>query len=62
MDPFIGPKHTQSTLYVNPFVRDSKEGLDTLGQITGYTTSHLGSQFRTHTFFILIVHNYARII
>ena len=64
MDPFIVPdsKSKSSTLCVNPFVKDSTEGISTLGQMTSYVTSHLGSQFRTHTFFILIVHDYARII
>ena len=62
MDPFIVTKNKSSTLCINPFVKDSTEGISTLGQMTSYVTSHLGSQFRTHTFFILIVHNYARII
>ncbi|KAF8489665.1 hypothetical protein F5888DRAFT_1870140 [Russula emetica] len=57
MDPFIGLKRKPSALRINPFVKDSKEGLDTLGQITNYVTSHLGSQFWTHMFFVLIVHN-----
>jgi serine/threonine protein kinase len=51
-----------TTLCTNPFVKDSTEAISTLGQMTSYVTSHLGSQFRTHVFFILIVHNYARII
>jgi hypothetical protein len=66
MDPFIVPKSKPSTLpttlCTNPFVKDSTEAISTLGQMTSYVTSHLGSQFRTHTFFVLIVHNYARII
>ena len=62
MDPFIVPKSKSSALCLNPFVKDSAEGISTLGQMTSYVTSHLGSQFRTHAFFILIVHNYARII
>jgi hypothetical protein len=59
MDPFIVPK---SKSCINPFVKDSTEGLSTLDQMTSYVTSHLGSQFRTHAFFVLIVHDYARII
>ncbi|KAN0105673.1 hypothetical protein V8E52_010792, partial [Russula decolorans] len=66
MDPFIVPKSKPSTLpttlCTNPFVKDSTEAISTLGQMTSYVTSHLGSQFRTHAFFVLIVHNYARII
>ena len=62
MDPFIGLMCISSTLCINPFMKDSKEGLNTLGQITCYVTSHLGSQFQTHAFFVLIVHNYVRII
>jgi serine/threonine protein kinase len=62
MDPFIVPKSKSSTLRTNPFVKDSTDGISALGQITSYVTSHLSSQFRTHAFFVLIVHNYARII
>lgn len=62
MDPFIIPKSNSSSLRINPFVKDSTDGISTLGQMTSYVTSHLGSQFRTHAFFVLIVHNYARII
>lgn len=62
MDPFIGSKGKSSTLRTNPFVKDSTDGIAALGQITSYVTSHLGSQFRTHAFFVLIVNNYARII
>jgi hypothetical protein len=66
MDPFIVPKSKPSTLpttlCTNPFVKDSTEAISTLGQMTSYVTSHLGSQFRTHAFFVLIVHNYTRII
>ena len=62
MDPFIVTKNKSSTLCVNPFMKDSTKGISTLGQMMSYVTSHLGSQFQTHAFFILIVHNYARII
>ncbi|KAN0123635.1 Protein kinase-like domain containing protein, partial [Russula decolorans] len=66
MDPFIVPKSKPSTLpttlCTNPFVKDSTKAISTLGQMMSYVTSHLGSQFWTHAFFVLIVHNYARII
>jgi hypothetical protein len=62
MDPFVVSKSKSSTLCDNPFVKDSADSFRTLGQITSYATSHLSSQFRTHAFSILIVHNYARII
>jgi len=62
MDPFIVLKSKACSLCINPFVKDSTEGISTLGRMTSYVTSHLGSQFRTHVFFVLIVHNYARII
>ncbi|KAN0115794.1 hypothetical protein V8E52_006606, partial [Russula decolorans] len=49
MDPFIVPKSKPSTLpttlCTNPFVKDSTEAISTLGQMTSYVTSHLGSQF-----------------
>jgi hypothetical protein len=62
MDPFIILKSKMSTLWTNPFVKDSVKEISTLGQITSYVTLHLGLQFWTHMFFILIIHNYARII
>jgi hypothetical protein len=62
MDPFVVLKNKSSTLKTNSFVKDSTEGISNLGQITSYATSHLGAQFRTHVFLVLIVHNYARII
>ncbi|KAF8500968.1 kinase-like domain-containing protein [Russula emetica] len=62
MDPFIVPKSKSCTPCINPFVKDSTKGISTLGQMTSYVTSHLGSQFWTHAFFVLIVHDYTRII
>jgi hypothetical protein len=63
MDPFIAPRNkSTSTLRINPFLKDSNDAISTLGQMTSYVASHLSAQFRTHAFFVLIVHDYARII
>jgi hypothetical protein len=47
---------------VKSFLRDTKSGIDTLGQITAYAAAQLGSQFRTHIYSVLIIKNTARII
>ncbi|KAG2337172.1 hypothetical protein BDR05DRAFT_843162, partial [Suillus weaverae] len=44
------------------FICETEKGMDTLGQITSYTAAQLGTQFRTHAFSVLIVHDRARII
>ncbi|KAG1894227.1 uncharacterized protein F5891DRAFT_1195511 [Suillus fuscotomentosus] len=47
---------------VDSIVSKMNRGMDTLGQITSYAAAQLGTQFRTHTFSLLIVHDHARII
>ncbi|KAG1905190.1 uncharacterized protein F5891DRAFT_943966 [Suillus fuscotomentosus] len=43
-------------------VSQTDKGFDTLGQITSYAVAQLGTQYRTHAFSVLIIHNRARII
>jgi len=63
MDPFIALKNKNTrTLHINPFVKESTKAISNLGQMMSYVTLHLSSQFWTHMFFILIVHDYTRII
>jgi hypothetical protein len=47
---------------VKSFLRDSKAGEDTLGQITSYAAAQLSAQFRTHLYSVLIVKDTARIL
>ncbi|KAG1851071.1 hypothetical protein DFJ58DRAFT_661802 [Suillus subalutaceus] len=47
---------------VDSVISQMDKGMDTLGQITNYTAAQLGTQFRTHTFSVLIMHDRARII
>ncbi|KAI9451868.1 hypothetical protein BJY52DRAFT_1124850 [Lactarius psammicola] len=44
------------------FVKKSKEAQETIGQILTYVAFQMGSQYRTHTFFILITGMYARLL
>jgi hypothetical protein len=45
-----------------PFRRETQhEATQTAGQITAYASLLLGAQYRTHTFFILIIRDYARL-
>lgn len=50
------------TVSVPSFLHETKSADDTLGQITTYAAAHLGSQFRTHVYSILIVKGTARIL
>ncbi|KAG1765365.1 hypothetical protein EDD22DRAFT_845472 [Suillus occidentalis] len=43
-------------------VSQTEKGMDTLGQIMSYTAAQLGTQFCTHVFSVLIVHDRTRII
>lgn len=47
---------------VTSFLRNANTAKDTLGQITAYAAAHLGSQFRTHIYSILIVKDTARLL
>ncbi|KAI6017081.1 hypothetical protein EDC04DRAFT_2576946, partial [Pisolithus marmoratus] len=49
-DPFI-----EEQLDFPSFVCPSKSAKDTLGQITAYVSTQLGSQYCTHTFSVLII-------
>ncbi|KAH9077763.1 hypothetical protein EDB83DRAFT_1512343 [Lactarius deliciosus] len=44
------------------FVKESKEAQETIGQISTYVAFQMGSQYRTHTFFILVIGMYARLL
>jgi Fungal protein kinase len=62
------------SLDLDPFINDSKPGESkpytcpegpvrkTLGQLTAYATSIMSGQYRTHTFMVFIVKDYARLI
>ncbi|KAI9456120.1 hypothetical protein BJY52DRAFT_1106837, partial [Lactarius psammicola] len=50
--------HSEITPFMNPTIR----GHQTAGQITAYTTSVLSAQYRTHTFLLLIIKDFARLI
>ncbi|KAG1822761.1 uncharacterized protein BJ212DRAFT_1263384 [Suillus subaureus] len=45
-----------------PIVSQTDNGFNTLGQITSYTVTQLGAQYRTHAFSVFIIHNRAHII
>jgi hypothetical protein len=66
-DPFCDVRNVQRSLpsgedTVKSFLRGTKSADDTLGQITAYAATQLGSQFRTHVYSVLIVKNTARIL
>jgi hypothetical protein len=62
-DPFVDPdSQPNSPENLNPFVCSEGSGLLNLGQITAYATSILGVQYRTHTFMVFIVDDYARLL
>jgi len=44
------------------FLRDSKAGVNTAGQITVYAAAQLGSQFCTCVYSVLIIQSYVRLI
>ncbi|KAG1783472.1 hypothetical protein EV702DRAFT_959781, partial [Suillus placidus] len=44
------------------FISQTKKDIDTLGQITSYTAAQLTTQYRTHTFSVLIIQDQACII
>lgn len=63
-DPFCDPYPIQSE---DPdqrfsFLRTTKGGTDTAGQITAYAAAQLGSQFRTCVYSVLVVKSWARLI
>jgi hypothetical protein len=62
-DPFVDPNsQPNSPENLNPFVCSEGPGLLNLGQITAYATSILSAQYRTHTFMVFIVKDYARLL
>ncbi len=44
------------------FIKQTKEAQETIGQISTYVAFQMGSQYRTHTFFILVTGLYARLL
>ena len=46
----------------NPLLNQAPKGVLTAGQITAYAALQLDSQYRTHTFSVLIIGEYARLI
>ncbi|KAG2094041.1 uncharacterized protein F5147DRAFT_585171 [Suillus discolor] len=58
--PFYTPASGPST--TAHFISETDKAMDTLGQITSYTTAQLGAQYHTHAFSILIVYDQAHII
>jgi hypothetical protein len=62
-DPFCDVCNIQcGNQTATTFLRGSKLGDDTLGQITFYASAQLGSQFRTHIYSVFIVRTKARIL
>jgi hypothetical protein len=69
-DPFVDePKlesteelNLNSTEELNPFVCAEGPTHTVLGQLTAYATAVLSAQYRTHTFIVFIVGEYARLI
>ena len=66
-DPFVIAKsgtcqNSNCGMEHESFLRASKGGVDTLGQITSYAAAQLGAQFRTHAYSVLIVKDIARIL
>lgn len=47
---------------IGSFMETDTKGRETAGQIISYATLILGAQYRTHTFSVLIVKDYARLI
>jgi hypothetical protein len=41
---------------------ETKDAIDTLGQITTYATAHMAAQFRSHIFSALVFRTYARLL
>jgi len=62
-DPFCDPYPIgNDPVQQYSFLRDTKAGVDTTGQITAYAAAQLGSQFRTCVYSVLIVKSWARLI
>ena len=59
-DPFADSLSEQGVS--SPFACPEGRALTILGQLTAYATSILSAQYRTHTFMIFIVKDYARLI
>jgi hypothetical protein len=63
-DPFLhqsGPNDFQ-TVEWNPLMSTTTSARAVAGQITSYTAMLLSTQYRTHTFSVLVVGDYARLI
>jgi hypothetical protein len=69
-DPFVDEPKLKSTEELdpnsteefNPFVCTEGPTRTVLGQLTAYATAVLSAQYRTHTFIVFIVGEYARLI
>jgi hypothetical protein len=68
-DPFIDnpsigklKPNSESGKTLNPFLFPNSSAREVLGQLTAYATAILSSQYRTHTFIVFIVKDYARLI
>lgn len=62
-DPFCDPyPNGNDPVQQYSFLRNTKAGVDTAGQITAYAAAQLGSQFRTCVYSVLIVKSWARLI
>jgi hypothetical protein len=63
-DPFenVHDVITRDQVTIKSIFHETTRGTDTLGQITSYAAAHLGSQFRTHVYSVLIVKDQARIL
>jgi hypothetical protein len=66
-DPFGAsdkPAPNDTSLYSDDLLMEMVEGLvsEVAGQITAYATLLLGNQYHTHTFLVLIVKDFARLL
>ncbi|KAI9456113.1 hypothetical protein BJY52DRAFT_1188014 [Lactarius psammicola] len=61
-DPFSVELISSDHLEITPFMNSTIRGRQTARQITAYATSVLSAQYCTHTFLLLIIKDFARLI
>jgi Fungal protein kinase len=63
VDPFVTTRSTtQPQEETSCSITKSSEGRKTLGQIATYIAAQMDLQYRTHTFFVLVMKKYARLM
>jgi hypothetical protein len=58
-DPFEGSQKSQAPMGL---LKDSRSAKETIGQIATYVAMQMDAQYRTHSFFVLIIKDYARLM